>query len=132
MIGLGAAGCGACVGYVLGLITKKYTSPRANELVKALAESQEYHNTVVGRLKGQIRQFEYPVELSKIDKNSGDLVQTVINAMGGISKMPRWVQPFVPAIQSYIKENPGQVEALVQKFTARAGAGRRELEEESL
>jgi hypothetical protein len=119
----GAGSLGATLGYVLGLITKKFTSPTVQQLSRALAENDAWYKTQIGRLKSRLKEYEQPSELQQFAhkyaeeaQNPENLVQLLSNELGNIRGLPRWLRPFIPAITSYIRENPEQVQMLIQKF----------------
>lgn len=120
-VGLGLIG--VCFGYLLGLFTKKWTNPRVSELQRALETNEDYHKTQMSRLKRRIAEYEQPPELQQMasalsgtDLSSPDAVSMLLSNIGGIKGVPKWIRPFLPAIQGYIKENPQQVQELLQKF----------------
>lgn len=78
------------------------------------------------RWRGRIKEYEQPSELQQI-ANSGaegdDMVNMILQNIGGVKSLPRWVRPFLPAIQSYIKENPDKVQAVIQRFVNQQKGG---------
>jgi len=117
---------GVCIGSVLGLIIgvwmAKYTglSPSSRELKRALIENEEHSKTMQSRLKRRIAEFEQPPELQQmvqgLDLNSPDAVNMLINNLGSIKGIPRWIRPFIPGIAGYVKEHPEQVKGILERF----------------
>ena len=117
----GAVSVGLIIGYVFGIVTKRFLTPRASELRKALEENQDHYKSQLGRMRARLKEYEQPSELQGFaNKYQGsdpkDIVGLLSNELANVRGLPRWVRPFLPAIQGYIKENPDQVQALIGKF----------------
>jgi len=121
VIGIGLFG--AALGLITGLIVAKYVGlqPETRELQRALAANDEYYKQRIARMRGMFKEYEQPTELQQMASQlqgaaPGDMVSMLIANLGGIKGLPKWLRPFLPAIESYIKDNPEKVQALMQKF----------------
>ena len=120
ILAIGTGLCGVAVGYLFGVVTKRYMSPRVKDLQRVIEDEEVYHKKMIGRLSRRIAEYEQPPELQQMAnqqvENPADLVNMLVSNIGGIKGLPRWVRPFLPAIQGWIKENPEQVQQLISKF----------------
>jgi hypothetical protein len=76
---------------------------------------------MLGRLKRRIAEYEQPSELQNLaiqtrGVDPTNIISMLSNELPNIKNIPRWLRPFIPALQSYVKENPEQVQALLEKF----------------
>ena len=121
----GGIGCiGATIGFIIGMKYQRYLRPDARELEKALQYADENYKTMQSRLRNRLREYEQPAELiqtanqlSTVDLSSPEAINMLIQQFGGMKSLPRWLRPMIPAIASYVKENPEIVKQLVEKFT---------------
>jgi len=111
---------GASIGFILGVLTKKFLNPTIKQYKQAIEDGENYYKTQIARYRGRLKEFSQPSELQSI-ANSGaqaeDMVNMFLNQLGNIQGMPKWMRPLIPGIQQYAKENPEQVKALIEKFT---------------
>ena len=131
ILAVGTGMIGGTLGYVLGLLTKRFLSPSVKELNQTIEANDRWYKQTMGRMKSRFKEYEQPSELQQMAAGAdgmeqGDLVSMVIQNIGGIKSLPRWVRPFLPAIQSYIKENPDKVAALIKQFTNQGMRGQSE------
>ena len=121
---IGACALGASIGLFLGIwVARKIgLTPAAKEFARALDANEEYFKTMIARFKGRLKEYEQPSELQRFashasGQNPADLVGLLGSELANIKGLPTWLRPFIPAIQSYIKENPETVQALISKFS---------------
>lgn len=127
-IGVGALG--ASIGLLSGIFLAKKLgiSPTVGQLKQALEINEAYYKQIISRLKGRMKEYEQPTELQQIAQqaigaNPQDAISMLVANIGAIKGIPRWLRPFIPAIQQYIAENPDKVMALINKFINQYGKG---------
>lgn len=126
-----AGGIGAIcltIGYMLGIVTKRFLSPSVKELTNQLAMNEEYYKTQLGRLKRRAAEYEQPPDMMQLasqmqgmDLSSPDAINMLVNNLGSVKGIPKWLRPVLPGIMSYVKENPEMVQQLVNKFINQRG-----------
>lgn len=126
VLAIGAGLSGVSIGYLLGLVTKRFTNPSVKELQKALELSEDNYKRQLARFRGRIREYEQPPEIMQISNQTGgevnaDSLRMLAQNLPSIKGLPKWVRPFVPAIQSFITENPDKVKDIVGQLYTRFG-----------
>jgi hypothetical protein len=126
ILAVGCGSIGASLGFLLGIITKKFLSPKNIEYRQMLKENEEYHKTQLGRMRARLKEYEQPSELQRFangvnGQDPKDLVGLLANELPNLRGLPKWVRPLIPGISSYLKENPDQVQALIAKFANKTG-----------
>jgi len=120
LLSLGTGMIGVSFGYLFGLLTKRWLTPTVKILQNALETERAYYQTILGRMKRRIADYEQPPDLMRIahknPSNPLEVVTMFADNLGSIKEIPKWLRPFIPAIQSYIKENPEQVSQLIERF----------------
>jgi len=120
ILAFGTGMLGVSFGYLFGLLTKRWLTPTVKTLQQALETERAYYQTIMGRMKRRIADYEQPPDLMRIaHKNPSNPMEAITmfaDNLGSIKEIPKWLRPFIPAIQSYIKENPEQVAQVIEKF----------------
>ena len=93
---------GVTLGLILGRFWQKFESPSVKTLRLALADSDMYFKSQIGRYKARLKEYEQPSELQQMAGNmqgasEGDMVTAFVNQIGGMRGVPRWIRPFLPA-----------------------------------
>jgi hypothetical protein len=117
---------GCLSGASLGLILSNFVKNQREDvkiLRQALKDMEEYHKATIARLRGRIKEYEQPTELQQIAQieNIDDIIAVLSQNLAGIKGIPRWLRPFLPAIQEYIKQNPEKVKEVIEKFMRSGG-----------
>lgn len=123
ILAVGTGLIGAATGLLTGLLLAKVIGlrPEVRELQRALEANDYYYKQRIARLKGMMKEYEQPTELQQMahqlqGANSQDMISMLVQNLGGIKGIPKWLRPFIPAIQNYILENPEKVQQLIKKF----------------
>lgn len=130
---VGASLISVSIGYILGIVTKKFMNPSVKELEKQLQINDEFYKTQLGRLKRRAAEYEQPPDMMQLanqmqgmDLNSPDAINMLVNNLGSIKGIPKWLRPAIPGIMAYVKENPQMVQALIQKFINQRGENKQD------
>jgi len=130
VLALGMGMIGAALGFILGMITKRFTNPAISELQKALNVADQAHKEGIARLRSRLREYSQPPELQQVASaitqgglQGDDVITMISNALPSIKGIPAWIRPMIPALTGYLKENPEQVQELLKKFAFSGGRG---------
>jgi hypothetical protein len=120
---VGYIGIGVLIGFVTGMVVKKFEDPRITAYRQALEATEMHYKESIARMRNRLREYEQPRQMQQIASMENVGFDQLIDELANLPQIPKYLRPIIsraaPAIKQWAQENPDQVEALTQQLKER-------------